>query len=49
MLENSPDDRITIGRNVNTLLYLINVNLDDNDQKRLISTFYKFIKLNYKD
>lgn len=39
----------TIGRNVNTLLYLMNVKLDDNDQPFDFHSVYKFIKLNYKD
>ena len=33
----------TIGRNVNTLLYLMNVNLDDNDQPFDFHSVYKFI------
>lgn len=39
----------TIGRNVNTLLYLMNVNLNDNDQPFDFHRAHKFIKLNYKD
>lgn len=39
----------TIGRNVNTPLYWMNMNLDGKDQLFDFHRVYEFIKLNYKE